>query len=404
MVSRLPSWEGRRTRMPIPEALPGVFFTPFLAGNLLYQFSASGTVYCIDPEQQQIVSEGQASNLDNGRNGVTVGSVQLPSACPTDGTIAVGFPQAAAGICGLLSRHGDTSMLFSTGFADGTGAETFCDFSNGPAEYACYTTTSTLLQGQTQWFFCRKNDSTVTIIPSSFGGFSTSAGVDCDRAGNWFIFSSSGPQLQTTHTLIRQAANGTGFVWAVNPDHTGATIPAYSNPISGFDKQVCVGPPFNDSGVWHQNVYVSIHAGWLSCHDCRSGAFVAGGATTLRPSQLSATTDGLILMDTITITKIDLKTLATIWTHDPTKFTPSLTPSRVAVDACGDVIYTTGADAQGAVHIRKIKSADGKPISDQAFFLPIAGQPIVSGAGRIGGYSWCGENWVNAGSPPISFS
>jgi hypothetical protein len=407
MVGRTPQWEAFRIRQPIPSRLPGYVLYPYAPKTLLYQFSVGGTVYCIDLDAGQIVSEGQASSID------TIGfdamdTANLPSCDPTDGTISAAW--VAGGTIsrayGTLGRQGDTSMTFAIPNPNGgTTQEKIVDASNGPAEWVCYTTTTTGVTGQTHWYFCRKNDLVVTTINSSFGGFPTAAGVDCDRAGNWYIFASAGSPPNPTHTLIRQAINGSGITWSVNPDHTGASIPAYTGARTGLDKLVCIGPPEKNGLVWNQNVFVALPSGWLSKHDCRTGAWVIGGNTTLRPSQLNAAPDGLVLKSSGIITKVNLDTLAVIWTHTPNSFAvQGLNVGPIAVDGCGDVIYGTGADPQGAVHIRKIKSADGTPLIDRKFFLPVSGVPIVADSGRIGGYSFCGESWELAGRPPIAFS
>jgi hypothetical protein len=403
MVGHFPDWNARRIRTPIPAALPGYMLTPYVPKTLLYVLSTQFTAYCIDLDGGQVVSEGSPLNVAVS-TAIQIDQATLLSSCPADGTIAGGWIGASRSY-GLLGRHGDTAILFPV-TNSGAPGEVICDSSNGPSEIVGYTTTCAISSGQTHWYFCRKNDSVVVTIATSFAGFASAAGIDCDRAGNWFLFASAGTPPNTRNTLFRQGASGSGFVWTVNPDHTGGTIPAYpiAQARTGLDKLIVVGPPELDGGVWHQSVFSAIPSGWLVKHDCRSGAYIVGGTTTLRPQNLNATPDGLIIKSSGVITKLNLDTLATVWTHSPSAFSGStLTPGPMSVDCCGDLIYSTNPDAQGAVHIRKIKGSDGTPMLDQAFFLPIAGMPIVTDCGRIGGYSWPNEPWVQAGSPAISF-
>jgi hypothetical protein len=405
MVGRIPDWEARRIRHPIPNSLPGYMLMPYLSPTPLYQLTAAGTMLCIDLGNGQIISDGQSCNVDSGANdGADLST--LPSCCPADNSISLAWTASGtiSRAYGLVGQQGDTSLLFPILNSGGNPQELICDSSNGPAEYACYTTANNNSNGQTHWYFCRKNDLVVTTINTSFGGLAGASGVDCDRAGNWFLFSNGGFAPNVRNTLERQSPNGSGALWSVNPDHTGASTPLYGPARSGRDKLIVVGPPELDGSIWHQNVFVALPTGWLSKHDCRNGNFVAGGMTTLRPSQLNATGDGLVLISNGVVTKVSLDTLATIWTHDPTKFTPStLLPQKIVTDCCGDVIYSTGADAQGAVHIRKVNGETGLPLLDQPFFLPIAGMPIVAGSGRIGGYSSPCEPWALAGMPSIAF-
>jgi len=408
MIRHFPQWDALRVRTPIPHDLPGYQFVPYVPANLVYVMSTSGaTLYCIDYENGQIVSEGQPLfGYPGGFAGTD--TAYLPSFCPTDGTLAtaIGVPGVVAlnGCCGLATRHGDASMIFNVQFNEFSEAsEQICDCANGPTPTVWYTTSIESTSGsQVGSRLCSGNKvtlvaTTATLVPITLIGQAGGAGIDVDRAGNVYVYTSSSIFGTTVFERIGK--------WTVSD----TVVPLYDGVRNGKQKLIVVGPPLQSGSVWFQSVYIASPTGWLSQHDCRTGTKTLGGATTiaagwpysLQAIQLNATADGLIVLNQAngSIEKLSYSTLGLIWRHTP----PTLSVSRVCVTGGNDVLYTTTADANGAIHLRKLRSNDGQLMWDKSLFLPIGGSAIVSDSGRIGSFPYAGEQWVNAGQPPISF-
>jgi hypothetical protein len=387
MVGQTPQWDARRLRTPIPRALPGYMLMPYTPGGLLYVYGASSpTMWVINPENGQIVHEGQP-----GIQGDLADSGSAPSVCPLDGSITVGnqlggTPQPHS--LGLLNRSGDPMMGFAYQYKT-SPSQQLVDSCNLPSGTAAYS-----LGGNNNLILANKSSS-ITNNPSGPTFDSVGAdsfGIDCDRAGNLYFFHSA--KINPTGYYVN---GGTGAGWTATPA-------SGNNPGT---RCICVGPPEPSGGNWFQSVYVSSST-FLTKYDCRTGTQLATVAT--RYTNLAASGDGVYGVSSVagvaTIFKLNLDTLAVLWSHNPTTVeTPTLTlTGAFGVDQCGDVFYVAGPKANGAYELRKVHSADGTIAWVKQFSLPWASPWVVPDCGRVGGYSFCSEPWVLAGKPPIQFS